>query len=387
MLRALFHRANIDWILVAAVVPLLSAGLVTMYSFTGHSVFFRAQLVWIAAGAGVFFAFSTLDVTFLRRSGVITVIFLAITGFLLMLAVAGHSVKGVQRWINVGSFSIQPSDPAKLVLILLLAKYFSRRHIEIAHVRHVLVSGMYALVLFFLVFLQPALGSSVIIFFIWLGMVLVSGISKKHLALVFFVALISLGLLWTSVFREYQKRRIAVFLNPLTDIRGAGYNAHQSMIAVGSGGLAGKGIGFGTQSRLKFLPEYETDFMFAAFAEEWGFLGALLLLCLFGLVIGRILLAARFGATNFEVLYGVGLSILLMSQVTIHIGMNTGLLPITGTTLPFVSYGGSHLLSEFAGLGILMGMRRSGKNVHREDAASRSSAFDDALLHTTERGA
>lgn len=385
MIRNSFFRTRIDWILVAAIVPLLSAGLITMYSFTGRSVFFRSQLIWIALGAGVFLALSMLDVTFLRRSGVITAIFLAITVFLLLLAIAGHTVKGVQRWISIGSFSIQPSDPAKLVLILILAKYFSRRHIEIAHVRHVIVSGVYALILFILVFLQPALGSSIIIFFIWLGMVLVSGISKKHLALVFFVALVSFGFLWTSVFRDYQKRRIVTFLNPLTDVRGTGYNAYQSTIAVGAGGLIGKGIGFGTQSRLKFLPEYETDFMFAAFAEEWGFFGALLLLGLLGIVIWRILLAARFGTTNFEVLYGVGLSIFLMSHVIIHVGMNIGLLPITGTPLPFVSYGGSHLLTEFTGLGILMGMRRYGKNVHRDDAASRNSAFDDALLHAGER--
>lgn len=376
-----FFRAKIDWVLVAAIVPLLSAGLITMYSFTGRSVFFRSQLVWIVLGAAVFVALSMVDVTSLRRSGVLTVFFLAITGLLLTLAIAGHSVKGVQRWVSLGSFSIQPSDPAKLVLILLLAKYFSRRHIEIAHVRHVVVSGMYALVLFSLVFLQPALGSSIIIFFIWLGMVLVSGISKKHLALVFFVALVSLGFLWTSVFRDYQKRRIITFLNPLTDVRGTGYNAYQSTIAVGSGGLIGKGIGFGTQSRLKFLPEYETDFMFAAFAEEWGFFGALLLLALLGVVVWRILLAARFGTTNFEMLYGVGLSLFLMSPVIIHIGMNIGLLPITGTPLPFVSYGGSHLLTEFAGLGILMAMRRHGKNVHRDDAALRGRVFDEALLY------
>lgn len=365
MLQNSLFRSSIDWILVGAIFPLLAAGLVTMYSFTGESSFFKSQLVWIAIGWVLFFGLSRIDMSFLRRSGVLITLFLVTTAVLLFLFILGNSVKGVQRWVSFGAFSVQPSDPAKLVLVLILAKYFSRRHVEIAHIRHVLVSGTYALILFVLVFLQPAFGSSIILFAIWLGMVLVSGISKKHLALVFLTALLTLGFLWTSVLHPYQKQRIITFLNPLADLRGAGYNAYQSMIAVGSGGLIGKGIGFGTQSRLKFLPEYETDFIFGAFAEEWGFIGSLLLLGLFCVVIGRILHAARLGATNFEVLYGIGLSLFLMSHVIIHVGMNIGLMPVTGTPLPFVSYGGSHLLTEFIGLGILMGMRRNGARVER----------------------
>ena len=150
-------------------------------------------------------------------------------------------------------------------------------------------------------------------------------------------------------------------------MHGSGYNVYQSTIAVGSGQLLGKGAGHGTQSRLNFLPEYQTDFIFAAFAEEWGFLGSLLLFILLGLILWRILHDSVLGATNFEMLYGIGLSIFFMSHFIINIGMNIGLMPVTGITFPFMSYGGSHLLTEFIGLGILMGMRPYRTVAHRDD--------------------
>jgi len=160
---------------------------------------------------------------------------------------------------------------------------------------------------------------------------------------------------------------LVTFLHPLTDLEGAGYNAYQSTIAVGSGGLFGKGVGYGTQSRLQFLPEYQTDFIFAAFAEEWGFFGVVILFLLYGVVLWRILLNALLGVSNFEMLFGIGLAFFFMSHLLVHVGMNIGLLPVTGITLPFMSYGGSHLLTEFAGLGILMGMRRYRRTIHRDD--------------------
>lgn len=286
-------------------------------------------------------------------------------GALAAVFVLGEVVKGAQSRFNVGLFAIQPADPAKLVVILLLAKYFSRRHIEIAHLRHIIISGLYVAIIAGLVFLQPDFGSAIIIAAIWLGVVLVAGISKKHLLLLFCTGAIAATGLWFFAFQEYQKERILTFLNPLTDIQGAGYNARQSMIAVGSGGLVGKGFGYGTQSRLQFLPEYETDFIFAAFAEEWGFVGIILLLLLYGVVIWRCIYHASRGATNFETLFAAGLVMLFLSHLTIHIGINIGLLPVTGTTIPFMSYGGSHLLTEFAGIGILIGMSRYARDAHR----------------------
>lgn len=239
---------------------------------------------------------------------------------------------------------------------------------EIANIRHILVSGFYVFVIFTLVFLQPDFGSAIIIFFLWLGMVLVSGISKKHLLVVFFIGLVAFAGLWLFVFKPYQKDRIKNFINPLANIRGSGYNAYQSTIAVGSGQLLGKGIGYGTQSKLQFLPEYQTDFIFAAFAEEWGFVGVVLLFVLYGIIFYRMLRISFYGGSNFEILFGVGLTLLFLIHSVIHIGMNIGLLPVTGNTLPFMSYGGSHLLTEFFGLGMLMGMRKSSRSVHKDTA-------------------
>jgi rod shape determining protein RodA len=228
------------------------------------------------------------------------------------------------------------------------------------------VSGLYAFIPALLVLLQPDFGSAIIIFAIWLGMIIASGVSKKHLALVFGIGLIVSGFLWGFVFEDYQKQRLLTFVHPFADTQGVGYNAYQSTIAVGSGEIFGKGVGYGTQSRLSFLPEHETDFIFAAFVEEWGFVGALLLFFLFAIVFWRILYNALLGAGNFEILFGIGVAIYLMTHFTIHIGMNIGLLPVTGTTIPFLSYGGSHLVTEFAALGILMGMRRYRRTAHKE---------------------
>ena len=167
-------------------------------------------------------------------------------------------------------------------------------------------------------------------------------------------------------FKDYQKKRILNFINPSADVRGSGYNARQAMITVGSGELVGKGIGYGTQSRLQFLPEYQTDFIFAAFAEEWGFIGVLLLMGLFGIIISRILYLSSKGETNFEILFGIGLAIFFMSHLAINIGMNIGLMPVTGIPVPFMSYGGSHLVTEFIGIGLLMAMRKYSRATHKD---------------------
>lgn len=360
--------ARIDWILFFASVSLAFAGLITMNSFVSEqNYFFEKQIIWIITSIAIFFILSFLDFRFLRRTSTIVILFILSVFVLILLFFFGDFVLGAQSRFNFGIFSIQPSDPIKLVVILLLAKYFSRRHVEIANVKHILISGFYTFVLFFLVFLQPDFGSAIIIAFIWLGMVLVSGISKKHLLAVFLIGTIAFGGLWVYVFEDYQKQRILTFIHPLTDLQDTGYNAYQSTIAVGSGQLFGKGIGYGTQSKLQFLPEYETDFIFASFAEEWGFLGVIIVFLLYGIVVWRILANAIYGATNFEILFGVGLATLFISHFIVHIGMNIGFLPITGTTVPFLSYGGSHLFTEFAGLGILMGMRSYSRATHKDD--------------------
>jgi rod shape determining protein RodA len=357
---------SVDWFLLGAIIPIVLGGLFTMNSFSDSNIFFNRQIIWILISLGVFFFLSSIDFKFLRKTGIIFGIYVAIVFVLFLLFVVGATIKGAQGWFSFGAFSIQPSEFAKLALILLLAKYFSRRHIEIKNLRHIIVSGVYAGIIFVLVALQPDFGSALIIFSIWFGMVLVSGISKKHLLLVFTMVVLVVGLLWNFVFYEYQKQRIMTFIHPLQDIRGAGYNAYQSTITVGSGQILGKGLGYGTQSRLKFLPEYQTDFIFAAYAEEWGFIGVLILFCLYGIVLWRILKTAVSGATNFEILFGVGITIMFVAHLLVHIGMNVGIMPVTGITIPFMSYGGSHMLVTFIALGILQSMRRYSSSVHKD---------------------
>ncbi len=360
-------RAPIDWVMLAASVTLVLFGLITMNSFVGENNYFEKQSIWLVVSLVVFFATSVIDWTFLKRTQVLVTLFGLLLALLAFLLVAVRAVKGAQSWLDLGLFSFQPTDLAKILLILILAKYFSRRHVEIAHIRHVIVSGIYALILFCLVALQPDFGGAVIIACVWLGMVLVSGISKKHLLILGACGAIVFALLWNFGFKDYQKNRILTFIHPLSDIQGTGYNAFQSTIAVGSGEIFGKGIGYGTQSKLKFLPEYQTDFIFAAFAEEWGFFGVILFFGTFGVLVWRIIANARRGASNFEILYGLGISILFMSHFFINVGMNMGLLPVTGITLPFVSYGGSHLVAGFFALGLLQSQRRYMREVHRED--------------------
>ena len=361
-------KNGMDWILFLATLPLLGAGLVTMNSFTGDSRAFNHQLLWIGISIAAFFIFSFVDFRFLRKTWVSVFLFAFSCVSLSTLFVVGKVTKGAISWFHFGFLSFQPSDAIKLVVIIILAKYFSRRHIEIANIKHILVSGFYAFVIFSLVLIQPDFGTAIIIFLIWFGMVLVSGISKKHLFGMAMMGALLFTVAWNFGFQDYQKNRIKNFIDPFADIHGTGYNAYQSAIAVGSGQLLGKGVGYGTQSRLKFLPEYQTDFIFAAFAEEWGFVGVIILMSLFGVVVWQIMRNATHGATNFEMLFGSGIALLIVIHFVINIGMNIQLLPVTGTTLPFLSYGGTHLLTEFTGLGILMGMRRYRRVIHKDIA-------------------
>lgn len=366
IIREVFSRkASIDWVLLLASFSIVFFGLVTMNAFTGENIFFQKQLISFGVAVLAFFLATQIDTDMLKRTNVLVTLFIIMSVLLLVLFGIGHTAKGAQSWFKIGLFAFQPADAMKLLLVLMLAKYFSRRHVEIANFRHILISGVYALIPFILVVLQPDFGSAMIIFLIWFGMILVSGVSKKHLALVFLVGAIVFGGLWMEVFKPYQKARILTFIHPMSDIRGSGYNAYQSTIAVGSGQITGKGVGYGTQSHLRFLPEYQTDFIFSAFAEEWGFVGVLILFSLFTVIIGRILMIALVGATNFEVLYGAGVAIFLISHFVVNIGMTIGLLPVTGVTVPFMSFGGSHLLIEFIALGLLVSMKKNARTAHR----------------------
>ncbi len=358
---------TIDWWLLAAIVPVMAAGLITMTSFSGETSFFLRQLIWVLASFALALFLSRVDMRFLRQSRVL-IIFFSITILLLgIVLVAGKTVKGSQSWLDFGGISFQPTDLVKLLVIAMLAKYFSRRHVEIKNPKHLYISVLYALIPVGFILLQPDFGSAVIIISLWIGMALIAGISRKHLLFIGLAALLVFVAGWFFLFKPYQKARIVSFINPMSDIRGSGYNAYQSMIAVGSGQVLGKGVGYGTQSRLSFLPEYQTDFIFAAFAEEWGFVGSLILLACFGIIIWRVILHAMRGATNFETLFCAGFAIFIIAHLLVNIGMNVGLMPVTGIPLPFMSYGGSHLLSEMIGIGIILSMAKYERALHRDD--------------------
>jgi len=349
---------RVDWLIFIPAVLISLLGLVTMNSFSSEEVFFHKQIIWLTISVFLFFVANYFDWRFLYKTRVLVTIYLVCVAFLILLFSLGFVVHGAQSWFSFGGFAMQPSDPAKIATILILAKYFSRRHIEIADVRHVITSGVYAFIVAALVFLQPDFGSAVVIFGIWFGMVMLSGISKKHMLFVVGIVAVLGFIMWSFVFEPYQKARIVTFLSPLSDVQGAGYNAYQSTIAVGSGNILGKGIGLGSQSKLLFLPEYQTDFIFAAFAEEWGFVGSFILLALVLFLLIRIVENSKKFNNNFETLFGLGVVVLFSIHILIHTGMNMGLLPVTGIVFPLMSYGGSHLVTEFFTLGVISSMSR-----------------------------
>jgi len=352
-------------VLILPALTLSLLGILTMSTFGQGMSLAPRQLIWLAIAFVVYFCLSTFDMRFLRRTPVVMVLFILSFVLLALLLLLVHPVMGARAWFSLGPISFQPADLAKLALIALLAKYLSRRHVEIGDFKHILVSGAYTLMLALLILAEPDMGNTIIFCVLWLGMMLVSGISKKHLIALSLLGIIAASVFWFQGLKPYQRTRIISFVNPASDIRGAGYNAYQAKIAVGSGEIFGKGIGYGTQSKLRFLPEYQTDFIFAAFAEEWGFVGVMLLLSVYALLFVRLAQIARASATNFDAFFTLGVLILLVAHLSLHIGINLGLLPVTGTTIPFMSSGGSHLVLEFAALGIVTSLARHGRGAVR----------------------
>lgn len=362
-----------DWTLILPAISIALVGILTMSTFGQDTSFAPRQLIWLLVAVSTYFILATLDMRFVRRTPVVMTLYVVAVLLLSALLLFAHPVMGARAWFSFGFISFQPADFAKLALIVLLAKYLSRRHVAIGDLRHILVSGIYALICMLLILVEPDMGNAIIFGALWVGMMLVSGISKKHLAVIGCIALLAASILWFEGLKPYQRARIVSFINPAADIHGAGYNAYQAKIAVGSGEFFGKGIGYGTQSKLRFLPEYQTDFIFAAFAEEWGFVGVALLLLLYGLIFARLAHVAQEMATNFDTFFTLGVLILFSAHLTIHVGINLGLLPVTGTTIPFMSSGGSHLMLEFAALGIVTSLSRQGR------AASRSVSKNEYL--------
>lgn len=349
---------KIDFSLLLLPVMLSIFGLSTIFSIGTDNILFYKQLSLHLSGLVIVFILINIDFRFLR-SGHYTFLFYSFSVFLLVLLVGlGVVVNNAQSWFRIGGFSLQPVEIAKLALMLLLAKFFYKRYVDISHIPTLLFSFIYAAIIFALTILQPDLGSALVVLFIWGMIVFISGIPKKYIFGIITILILTVGLSWQFFLADYQRERIFSFLDPTRDIRGSGYNVYQSMIAVGSGGLWGKGINFGSQSKLSYLPEYETDFIFAAFAEEWGFVGAVFCILIFMFLILNILEKSKKMETSFESIFAVGVSGYFIVHSGINIGMNIGLLPVTGIPLPFMSAGGTHVLVEWTMLGLVLSMSR-----------------------------
>lgn len=357
------HFRKLDWILIISVLILVAIGLISIYSSSsaerGDLLNFKKQIVFLGIGFLGMILISFLDWRIFKTNPHLILILygLCIVG-LGGLFFFAPEIRGVKSWyrINLGngiSWSLGPIEFTKIVLIILLAKFFSMRHTEMYRIRHIILSGIYVAIPAILIFFQPDLGSVLILLFLWTSILLVSGIKLKHFFILSLCFMLIFSLGWTFLLKDYQKQRILSFVEPQLEPQGAGWSQQQARIAIGSGGLSGQGIGEGPQTQYGFLTEPQTDFVFAAIAEETGLLGIGGLFLLFLTVIWRILRVALKSKVNFTRLFATGLSAVLIAQVFINIGMNLGLLPIIGIPLPFVSYGGSSLVALFWGLGVL----------------------------------
>ena len=350
-------------------------GLSTVFSLGTSNAIFIKQLILFFVGISSAIFISLLDLRFLRQGHFIFSFYCFAILALLSLVVLGHTINGAQSWFKIFGISLQPVELAKLSLIAILARYFYKRHSEVTYLPTLIFSSIYAFIIFILTVLQPDLGSGLVVLAIWGVVVFVSGIPKKYIAGIFLLVVAACLLSWNVFLHPYQKSRILNFVDPTRDIRGSGYNVYQSMIAVGSGGIYGKGINFGTQSKLSYLPEYETDFIFAAFAEEWGYIGVTLCLLSFLFLILKILFTSVKMESNFEVLFLVGISSYFIIHFCVNVGMNIGLLPVTGIPLPFMSAGGTHILIEWIMVGIMISFTSNIRRLKKEVVAKEMFIF------------
>jgi rod shape determining protein RodA len=314
------------------------------------SVFLRG-LMWAGLALVVFVIATAFDYHWLKTFA--WPLYVVQLGLLAVTLVIGSGTGGSSRWVSLLGVQFQFSELAKILMIVVLANYLGARQGRLRSLWSIVGACVLVGPPLFLVLLQPDLGTSLVFGAILLGMLFMSGASLKWLGALVAAGLAAFPFIWTYLLRDYQKERLTAFLNPLADIQGSGYQLYQSQIAVGSGGLFGKGLTNGTQNALDFLPVQNTDFVFAILAEELGFIGATAVVGLFVLMIWRILMGAWRSKDPFGMMFGAGLAAMILFQLVINIGMVIGLMPITGIPLPFVTHGGASLISIAAGLGIL----------------------------------
>jgi len=283
-------------------------------------------------------------------------IYFFVLALLIVTYLVAPAIHGARSWIVLGPIQIQPSEFMKAALVILFSSFFATRHVAIARLGIIAASFLYFFIPAVIVLLQPDLGSGLVLLGIWLGYLLISGIPKKYVAIGLVVLILVAAVSWSFLFADYQKARIVALFKPNTDPLGVNYSVAQSKIAVGSAGFFGKGFGGGTQVQLGFLPAAQTDFVFAAFVEEWGLVGGLIIIGAFVFLIHRLLKRGRYSSSNMPRFIVLGTALVLLIHFIVNMGSTLGLLPVIGIGLPFVSYGGSNLLTVAALIGIIQGI-------------------------------
>jgi len=345
---------NFDYVLLVVTIILIIFGVMMIASATRDVASLadrvNSQILYGIVGIGVVFVVAAIDYRLLTSTYLwiygIVVLLLGIVG---LLGTEGEA--GAQSWVNLGVAGFQPSELAKMLLIVVLAQQLALNAEKIKQLPTVLISLAFVSVPVFFIFIQPDLGISVLVLVVWFVMVWSAGMQWRHIALLIVAVLIILPILWTQM-EDYQRSRIAVFINPEAD-QDAYFNIQQALTAIGNGGLLGRGYMQGSQSQLRFLRVRHTDFIFAVVAEEFGFVGAITVLILITIVIMRILRAARLSPDLAGSLICYGVATVIFFQTLVSIGMNVRLLPVTGLTLPFISSGGSSLVTLLFGIGLV----------------------------------
>lgn len=336
---------RIDFLLLLPAVLLSSLGLLMIYSvsFESDPSFFVRQLFYVAFSVIIYLVISRFD--FKTISHLSLFLYMAVVLLIVLTSFVGVEVRGSTRWINLGFVTIQGSELAKPVFVLAMAYFLSRR--SPSNFKNFFISAGFVLIPILLILRQPDLSNSLILFSTWVFMIFIAGVNLFHLAFAAFGVLISLPLAWDFILKDYQRARILTFFNPNLDPQGASYNVVQALIALGSGQMVGRGLGRGTQSHLDFLPEGRTDFIFAAAGEELGFIGISLIILIFAFLVYRILRIGSQVKDAEKSLFAFGAAFILLTQFFINAGMNMGIFPVSGVTLPLVSFGGSSILSLF----------------------------------------
>ncbi len=340
----------VNWPISLSSLLLISIGILVIYSSSLELAL--QQFIFTVLGFALFLFISHLGLGSLRR--LINPLYILTLILLLVVLILGIETRGSVRWIPLGFFNIQPSEFAKPVLLLALASFWEK---NAPTWTNIFKSLLWVAPPVILVFRQPDLGSSLTLMAIWIGMLLAARISIKKILILILIASLIIPLSWL-VLQDYQKQRITGFLTPGADPLGSGYNLIQSTIAVGSGQLTGRGLGRGTQSRLQFLPEFRTDFIFASIAEEMGFLGAIVILAIYWYLLTVCLRIANKVEDRLSFVLTLGVFSMLLFQIFVNVGMNLGILPITGITLPLISYGGSSLVVTLVCLGLVSSITR-----------------------------